>query len=203
MSKPSTIVLATWNTGKAGEIRDLLKGAGAELISCAEMGLDLDVSEDGTTYAENALKKARAASDLTGMPAIADDSGLEVDSLDGAPGIRSARFAGETASDEENNRLLLKMMEKIPEDERGAKFVCTAVLVYPGSSADSETVCTGEWRGTIGYEPRGSTGFGYDPVFVVPDKGATVAELGEEYKSEHSHRSRAFRALARHLETIF
>jgi len=203
LSKPSTIVLATWNTSKAGEIRDLLKGSGAELTSCAEMGLDLDVIEDGTTYAENALKKARAASDLTGMPAIADDSGLEVDSLDGTPGIRSARFAGEAASDEENNRLLLKMMEGIPEEGRWAKFVCTAVLVYPGSSADSETVCTGEWRGVIGHEPRGSAGFGYDPVFIIPDEGATVAELGEEYKREHSHRSRAFRALARHLETLF
>ena len=203
MSEPSTIVLATGNIHKAAEIRDLLAGAGATLISYPEMGLDLDVIEDGSTYVENALKKARAASELTGMPAIADDSGLEVDSLDGAPGIRSSRFAGETASDEENNRLLLEMMEGVPEGGRGAKFVCTAVLVYPGSSADSETVCTGEWMGVIGREPRGSAGFGYDPVFIIPAEGATVAELGEEYKREHSHRSRAFRALARHLETLF
>lgn len=203
MSEASTFVLATWNTGKADEIRDLLGKTGIELLSCADIGLELDVEEDGNTYAENALKKACAAADLTGIPAIADDSGLEVDSLDGAPGIRSARFAGETASDEENNRLLLKMMEGVPEEERGARFVCTAVLVYPGSSADSETVCSAEWRGTIGYEPKGSAGFGYDPVFVIPGEGATVAELGDDYKREHSHRSKAFRALARHLETLF
>jgi XTP/dITP diphosphohydrolase len=196
-------VLATRNAHKTGEIRRILEDVPVEILSLADLNVDIDVVEDGDTYTANALKKAWAAARATGMAAISDDSGIEVDALDGAPGIRSSRFAGEDATDEENNLLLLSMLEGVPESERGARFVCAAVLVLPQApEGENEIVCPGQWYGRIGYRPRGDYGFGYDPLFIVPEEEATVAELGEPYKRSHSHRSKAFRALAVHLEAF-
>lgn len=199
----NSVVLATCNTHKIDEIRQILADIPVEILSLADLGVAIDVVEDGESYTENALIKARAAHRATGMAAIADDSGIEVNALGGAPGIRSARFAGHNSTDEENNLLLLSRMKDLPEKEREARFVCAAVLVIPEEQGgDKEMVCTGEWHGMIGVQPEGRYGFGYDPLFVIPEEGATAAELGEAYKREHSHRSKAFRALAEHLKAF-
>jgi len=198
----NTVVLATGNAYKAREIIELLDGVATRLISLGELGLEVDVVEDGATYVENALIKARAAAAATRMAAIADDSGIEVDALEGQPGIRSARFAGEGATDAENNDLLLKMLERVPIHERTARFVCAAVYVAGPESLDDEIVCLGEWPGRIGSVPEGESGFGYDPLFIIPGEGRTVAELGPEYKQRHSHRYQAFTALADHLKAL-
>ena len=198
-----SVVLATGNTHKRDEIRHILADIPIEILSLADLGIAIDVTEDGESYVENALIKARAAHRATGMAAIADDSGIEIDALGGAPGIHSARFSGHNSTDEENNLLLLSRMKDLPEREREARFVCAAVLVIPEEQGgEKEIVCTGEWHGTIGVQPEGRYGFGYDPLFVIPEEGATAAELGEAYKREHSHRSRAFRALAEHLKAF-
>ncbi|MFC1499638.1 RdgB/HAM1 family non-canonical purine NTP pyrophosphatase [Candidatus Zixiibacteriota bacterium] len=202
MKKPATLVLATGNVHKAEEIRILFRDTGIRLVSLGDLNINMDVVEDGDTYVENALIKARAAASAAGMPAIADDSGIEVDALDGAPGIRSARFAGEDAADPDNNALLLNMLEQVPEQERGARFICAAVYVPESAQPGEEIVCLGEWPGRIGFAPAGESGFGYDPLFIIPEEGATAAELGPEYKREHSHRSRAFIALADHLKAL-
>ena len=199
----TTVVLATRNTHKTDEIRLILEDVPVEIVSLADLGVEIDVAENGETYAENALKKAWAAARLTGKAAISDDSGLEVDALDGAPGIISSRFAGENATDIDNNLLLLSLMTDVPAGERGARFVCTAVLVLPdGSDGEHEIVCYGQWHGSIGFRSRGGHGFGYDPLFIVPEEDATAAELGEPYKRIHSHRSKAFRELAVHLRAF-
>lgn len=198
-----SVVLATGNTHKRDEIRQILADIPVEILALADLGVAIDVIEDGESYVENALIKARAAQRATGMAAIADDSGIEVDALGGAPGIRSARFAGHDSTDEENNLLLLSQMKNLPETERKARFVCAAVLVIPEErGGEKEIVCTGEWHGTIGFQPKGRHGFGYDPLFVITEEGATAAELGETYKREHSHRLKAFRALAEHLKAF-
>ena len=198
-----SVVLATGNTHKRDEIRQILADIPVEILSLADLGVIINVVEDGESYVENALIKARAAHRATGMAAIADDSGIEIAALGGAPGIRSARFAGHNSTDEENNRLLLSRMKDLPEREREARFVCAAVLVIPEErGGEKEMVCTGEWHGTIGAQPEGRYGFGYDPLFVIRKEGATAAELGEAYKREHSHRSKAFRALAEHLKAF-
>ncbi len=198
-----SVVLATGNTHKRDEIRQILADIHVEILSLADLGVAIDVIEDGESYAENALIKARAAHRATGMAAIADDSGIEVDALGGVPGIRSARFAGHNSTDEENNLLLLSRMKDLPEGEREARFVCAAVLLIPDErEGGEEIICTGEWHGTIGFKPKGRHGFGYDPLFVIPEEGATAAELGEAYKRKHSHRSKAFQALAEHLKAF-
>lgn len=197
------VVLATRNAHKMDEIRQILDEVPVEITSLAELDIEVDVTEDGDTYTANALKKAWAAARATGLAAISDDSGLEVDALQGAPGIRSSRFAGENATDEENNLLLLSMLEGVPEGERGARFVCAAVLVLPQAPpGEDEITCNGQWRGRIGLRPCGSHGFGYDPLFIIPDEDATVAELGEAYKRRNSHRAKAFLALAKHREAF-
>ncbi len=197
-------VLATGNPHKAEEIRALLEGSPVELCTPAELGFSAEVEEDGASYEENAFKKARKAARVAGMAAIADDSGLEVDALGGAPGIRSSRFAGEPGDDELNNALLLKRLEGVPPSRRGARFICVAVWVRvpaPGEQGE-EVSFRGIWEGRIAGEPAGSSGFGYDPVFLVPEEARSVAELGEAYKEEHSHRARAFRALAEYLRAL-
>ncbi len=196
------IALATGNRNKVKEIRELLGTAPVVLLTPADLDLRLDVVEDGTSYEENALKKARALAGASGLPAVADDSGLEVAALDGGPGLHSSRFAGGAADDAANRRLLLERLAGVPEEGRRARFVCTAVLVVPGSGPAQERVCRGEWAGVITDRERGSSGFGYDPVFLIPEKGRTVAELGAAYKRRHSHRARAFGELAGHLEAL-
>jgi len=202
LSGQKSVVLATANTHKAQEIRELLSEVDARLVSLKDLGLEVDVVEDGATYVENALIKARATAASTGLAAIADDSGIEVDALEGRPGIRSARFAGEGATDAENNALLLKMLEQVPKGERTARFMCAAVYVPGTDCPEEEIVCLGEWPGRIGFVPQGESGFGYDPLFIIPGEGITVAELGPEYKQRHSHRFQAFTALADHLKAL-
>jgi XTP/dITP diphosphohydrolase len=197
------VILATGNRNKAAEITDLLSDVSLQLSTLADLHFEIEIEEDGDSFQANALKKARAVSGATGMPAIADDSGLEVMTLDGAPGIRSARFAGEAATDDENNALLLSMLEGLAGEERAARFVCVAAFV--GTVADHQPVevtFRGEWDGRIADEPAGENGFGYDPIFVIQAEGATVAQLPPEYKQRHSHRSRAFRLLADYLKGL-
>ena len=156
-----------------------------------------DADETGTTFVENALIKARHAVDATGLPAIADDSGLAVDALDGRPGVYSARYAGPGATDEQNNDKLLAELDGVPDEARGAAFHCVVCFVQPDDP--DPIIAEGEWRGRILHERRGEGGFGYDPLFYVPDTGCASAELEPEEKNRRSHRGQALRELARKL----
>ena len=192
-------VLASSNRGKLAELRDLLRdaGLGLEVVAQSDLGVG-PAPEDGITFVENALAKARNAARATGLPAIADDSGLCVDALGAAPGVHSARFAGEAADDRANVAKLLAGLETVPEAARGAHFCC--VLVALASADDpAPVIAHGEWRGSIATAPRGAGGFGYDPVFVDPVTGKTAAELGPAAKNRVSHRGRALLALAEGL----
>jgi len=192
-------VLASGNHGKLAELRDLLRdaGLGLEVVAQSDLGVT-SAPEDGLTFVENALAKARHAASATGLAAIADDSGLCVDALGGAPGVRSARFAGSGADDSANVAKLLAALQSVPEAGRGARFYCVLVAL---ESADDPAplVAQGEWRGRIATAPRGAGGFGYDPVFIDPASGLTAAELGAAAKNRVSHRGRALRALAEGL----
>jgi XTP/dITP diphosphohydrolase len=191
------LLLATHNPGKRREWLALLDGVDVELLLPEEVGLDMDVKETGETYTENALLKARTLGAASGMPALADDSGLEVDALDGAPGIRSARYR--LGSDEVRYRALLKALEGVPAEERTACFRCVAALVLPdGREFTAEGVC----EGVITTTPSGEGGFGYDPVFYVPQADATMAELPAAVKNRISHRARAAQALRPMLEVV-
>jgi XTP/dITP diphosphohydrolase len=186
------IVVATSNPGKRREIKDALQGMAIEFVSLDDLSPMLPLEEDGRTFRENALKKARVVAKLTGILTIADDSGLEVDRLQGMPGVRSARFAGEGASDAENNLKLLQLLKDVPSSQRGATFRCVIAVVSPqGKEACVEGVC----RGVIGGTERGRQGFGYDPLFLLPELGKTLAELPLEVKNKVSHRGRALAAL--------
>ena len=185
----SKIVMASGNAGKIREIERLLEGLGVEVIAQSQLGVS-DADETGTTFAENSLIKAQHAADATGLPAIADDSGLAVDALDGAPGVYSARYAGD-AGDEANNDKLLAALEGV--SNRGAAFHCVATFVAPGES--EPLVAAGEWRGTILHERQGKGGFGYDPLFSVPDCNCSSAELDADEKNRRSHRGQALRKL--------
>ena len=210
----SRIVLATRNAHKVVELRDILADAlgrtGLELVGLdAFDGLE-DVVESGVTFAENALLKARYAAAATGLPALADDSGLAVDVLGGAPGVFSARWSGpladvtSTSRDEANNALLLAQLADVPDEHRGAGFVCAAALVLPGAgpgSTGQEVVREGSCRGHVAREPRGANGFGYDPLLVRPD-GRTLAEHTAEEKNAISHRGEAFRALGQDISAL-
>lgn len=182
------MVLATANRHKVEEISGMLADLGVVVRSLAEFPGAPEVIEDGLTYRENALKKARAAAMFTGKPALADDTGLEVDALDGRPGLHAARFAGEGCTFQDNIRKLLGLLEGVPEERRGARFVCVLAFVEPDGR---EYVVEGELRGRITTAPAGVGGFGYDPVFYVPEVGRTLAELSPEEKNRISHRRRA------------
>lgn len=186
------IVLASDNPGKAREIQALL-GPEWEVVMQAHYGVCAP-EETGSTFRENALLKARHAAAATGLPALADDSGLEVDALGGAPGVRSARYAGALASDADNVARLLAELAAVPEDGRSARFRC--VLAYVRDAADPDPVIAeGTWEGRIVCSPRGSGGFGYDPVFEDPASGLTAAEMPAGLKNRRSHRARALEAL--------
>jgi XTP/dITP diphosphohydrolase len=187
------VVLASGNKGKIKEIREILAGKDVEIVPMRELGVSEDIVEDGETYAENALIKARTLCRLTGLPAIADDSGLEVDYLDKKPGILSARFMGEDTPYAVKNKAILDQLATVPEAQRTARFVAAAVIVYPDGR---ETVCHGVMEGRIAYIPSGDNGFGYDPIFFLPEYGCTSAALTDEQKNAISHRGKAFRALA-------
>lgn len=187
------IVLASSNPGKVREINQLLAGLELQVRPQGEFGVT-DAEETGLTFVENAILKARHASSHTGLPAIADDSGLEVDALNGAPGIYSARYAGSGASDQANLEKLLAALQDVPEAQRSARFQC--LLVYLRHAGDpTPLICQGTWEGRILFTPRGEYGFGYDPVFHVPTHDCSSAELAPELKNSLSHRGQALRKL--------
>ena len=192
---PARIVLATRNPGKLAELRRILAAAG---VSAAVTDLDdvpgmPEVAETGRSFTENALLKARAVAAFTGFPAVADDSGLCVDALNGMPGVLSARWSGSHGDDEANLRLLLAQLADVPAGQRGARFVCVAALVLPSGR---EQITEGTLSGRIADAPRGTNGFGYDPIFVPDSSELTTAEMSAEAKDAISHRGRALRALA-------
>jgi XTP/dITP diphosphohydrolase len=191
------IVVATRNRGKLREIVPLLGDLGLELCTLDDLAPDAELREDGVTFEENALAKARQAARATGLPAIADDSGLEVDALGGAPGVWSARYAGSPTDDGRNNAKLIAALAVLPGAPRAARFRCVAAFVDPARGI--EIVRSGSCAGDILGAPRGEGGFGYDPLFLVPALGRTMAELSLEEKNQLSHRAAAFRALAETL----
>ena len=196
----SRLVLATQNAHKVGELQEILTAAGVDVELVALPSDAPHVVEDELTFAGNAAKKARSAAAATGLPAVADDSGLCVDALNGMPGIFSARWAGSHGDDAANLRLLLDQVGDVPDEHRGASFVCAAALALPSGE---ERVVEGRLVGRIVREPRGSGGFGYDPIFVPDGLDVTTAEMAPEDKNAISHRGNAFRALAPVLrETI-
>ncbi len=191
------MVLASANAGKIRELNALLACRGMDVVPQSEFAIP-SIEETGKSFVENAIIKARHASRLSGLAAIADDSGLMVDALHGAPGIYSARYAGEGASDGENLQLLLDNMRDIPDSRRGAHFVC--LVVYMRHPEDAcPLVCEGVWSGRLTHAPKGAAGFGYDPVFYVEDCGCTSAELEPAHKNAISHRAQAMQALMAHL----
>ncbi len=192
-----TVVIASRNLKKARELEDLLSDLGVRVRRVSEFAPEAP-AENGATFLENALIKARHAAAASGLPAVGDDSGLCVDALDGAPGVRSARYAGEPASDAVNNAKLLAEMENVADAERGARFVCQLVLLR--SPTDPlPLLAEGLWRGQILRAPRGSQGFGYDPLFLVTELGLTAAELEPEHKNRISHRGQAMASLLQQL----
>ncbi|MGB5338382.1 MAG: XTP/dITP diphosphatase [Gammaproteobacteria bacterium] len=187
------IILASSNPGKVREINQLLAGLDIEVRPQSEFNVT-DAEETGLTFVENAILKARHAAEHTGLPAIADDSGLEVDALNGAPGIYSARYAGSNASDRDNLEKLLEDIRDVPKAARSARFQC--LLVYMRHAKDpTPLICQGTWEGRILLEPRGDNGFGYDPVFYVPTHDCSSAQLEPEIKNSLSHRGQALRLL--------
>ncbi|WP_462320644.1 RdgB/HAM1 family non-canonical purine NTP pyrophosphatase [Halochromatium sp.] len=193
----NTIVLASNNAGKLREIEALIAPAGLHLIPQGQLGIE-SADETGLTFVENAILKARQAARCSGRAAIADDSGLEVDALNGAPGIYSARYAGAESSDEANCEKLLQALAERPAAERSARFQC--VMVYLRHADDpTPLICQGTWEGLILDAPRGQHGFGYDPIFGVPTHGMSSAELEPETKNALSHRGQALRALVASL----
>lgn len=203
-----SLVLATNNRGKLEELRHLLSGLDVEVLSLADVSRKkISVVEDEETFEGNAIKKAREVADLTMMLTLADDSGLEVEALGGAPGVRSARFAGERATDAENNAELLAAIDRITGEDLDARaldftaqFRCVLALIDPFVKDGEPFVCEGVCKGTILRTPRGSGGFGYDPLFLVGGTERTMAELGEEEKNKVSHRARAMQKLRLQLE---
>ena len=197
MEKPSKIVLATGNAGKVREMNQILSGLDIEILAQSAFNTP-DAEETGLTFIENAIIKARNAAAHSDLPAIADDSGIEVDALNGAPGIYSSRFAGEGATDQANLEKLLADINDVPDAQRTARFQC--VMVYLRHANDpTPLVCQGTWEGTLLRETRGTNGFGYDPIFYVPTHQCTSAELPPEVKNQLSHRGQALRQLVEAL----
>lgn len=192
-----TIVLASNNAGKIREINQLLAPLELNVVPMRDFTTE-EAIEDGLSFVENAIKKARFAAAASGLPAIADDSGIEVDALDGAPGIYSARYAGDRASDADNLQKLLQEMQGVAEEKRTARFQC--VMVYMRHAHDpTPVICQGTWEGRILPAPQGENGFGYDPVFLVPEAGCSAAELEPGRKNSLSHRGKALQQLLRQL----
>ncbi|MFT5399379.1 MAG: XTP/dITP diphosphohydrolase [Gammaproteobacteria bacterium] len=187
------LVLASGNAGKLRELSAIMADFGYRLIPQSEFGVP-EAKETGTTFVENAIIKARNAATHTGLPALADDSGIEVDALDGTPGVYSARFAGSNADDAANNALLVEKLRDVPADQRGAQY--RAVIVFMRHAGDpSPLISEGSWEGQIQLDPVGTGGFGYDPYFYLPELGCTSAELSAETKNRLSHRGQALQRL--------
>jgi XTP/dITP diphosphohydrolase len=190
------LVFATGNMDKLREIKQILADLDVEVLSMKEAGVNVDIVEDGKTFEENALIKARAVSKASGHLALADDSGLEVDALDKEPGIYSARYMGEDTSYDIKNNNIIERLAGVPDEERTARFVCAMAAVFPDGT---EKTFVRTMEGRIGYEIAGANGFGYDPIFYLPEYGKTSAEISPEEKNEISHRGKALRALAEYL----
>lgn len=182
------IIFATTNPGKAREVKMMMKDFDVELTTLKDEGIDVDIEETGTTFEENAIIKAKAICDMTGEIALADDSGLEVDYLDKAPGVYSSRFLGEDTPYEEKNDYIIEKLADAEGNERSARFVCSMALVFPDGSVET---CSGTIEGVIGYEQKGTNGFGYDPIVYVPEYGMTTGEMEPELKNSISHRGKA------------
>ena len=190
------IIFATSNEGKMKEIRLIMADSGYEVVSLKEAGISADIEENGTTFEENAVIKASAIAKLTGVPAMADDSGLEVDYMDKAPGIYSARFLGEDTDYDIKNNYILDKLKDVPLPQRSARFVCAIALVWPDGTTLTKRATI---EGYIGYSIRGENGFGYDPIFMVPEYDKTTAELSIEEKNKISHRAKALMAMKKEL----
>ncbi len=193
------LLIATHNPGKLREYAALLDGLPLTLTTPTQEGLSLEVAETGETFAENAALKALAYARASGRLTLADDSGLEVDALDGAPGVYSARYAGPEASDADRYRLLLRRLADVPQERRTARFRCAVALATPQGDVQ---IADGTCEGVIGFAPRGAHGFGYDPVFYLPTHGQTMAELPPEVKNQLSHRAQAIRAARPLLQAL-
>ncbi|MDD6639072.1 MAG: XTP/dITP diphosphatase [Lachnospiraceae bacterium] len=186
------IVFATGNKDKMREIREIMADCEVEIFSMKEAGIDVDIVENGTTFEENALIKAKAIAEHTDAIVLADDSGLEIDALNKEPGIYSARYMGEDTSYTVKNRNLIERLEGVPKEQRTARFVCAIAAVLPGGK---ELVTRQTMEGYIGYEPEGENGFGYDPIFFLEEYGCSSAALSREQKNAISHRGKALRAM--------
>ena len=193
----SRIVFATGNAGKVKEIQMIMADMGVEVVSMKEAGITIDIDEDGKTYEENAMIKARAVAAYTEDIVMADDSGLEIDYLNGEPGIYSARYLGEDTSYRVKNANLVKRLDGVPDEQRTARFVCAIAAVLPDGR---ELTTRATIEGRIDYEEKGSNGFGYDPIFYVPQFGKTTAELTEEQKNQVSHRGKALELMKKELK---
>ncbi|MGN0400504.1 MAG: XTP/dITP diphosphatase [Blautia sp.] len=191
------MIFATGNENKMKEIREILGSLPLEILSMKEAGIEADITEDGTTFEENARIKARAVCEIAGEMVLADDSGLEVDYLNKEPGIYSARYMGEDTSYRIKNKSLIDRLEGVPDEKRTARFVCAIAAAFPDGR---ELVVRGTIEGIIGYEEKGENGFGYDPIFYLPERGCTTAELPPEEKNSVSHRGNALRQMKRMLE---
>lgn len=191
------MIFATGNENKMVEIREILGDLPLEILSMKQAGIRADIEENGTSFEENALIKAREVCRLAGEMVLADDSGLEIDYLNGEPGIYSARYMGENTSYRVKNKNLMERLEEVPDEKRTARFVCAIAAVFPDGK---ELVVRGTVEGIIGYEERGENGFGYDPIFYLPERGLTTAELPPEEKNSISHRGNALRKMKELLE---
>jgi len=190
------ILFATGNQGKVREIKEIMADVNAEIIPMKEYGIDIDVEETGETFEENAVLKASAIAKASGLLTLADDSGLEIDYLNKEPGIHSARFLGHDTSYDIKNNKILEMLKDVPMEKRTARFVCAIAAAFPDGRV--ETV-RATFEGAIGYEIKGENGFGYDPIFYLPDKGCYSGELSLEAKNEVSHRGKALRMMKERL----
>lgn len=193
------IIFATGNQGKLREIREILSDIGIEVISMKDAGIAADIDENGTTFEENAIIKAKTIHQLTGEAVMADDSGLEIDYLNKEPGVLSARYMGEDTSYHIKNMALVERLAGVPDEQRTARFVCVIALVL----SNGEVLTTrGDFEGSIGYEEKGENGFGYDPIFYVPEYGCSSAELSPEQKNAISHRGQALRKMKEKIEQL-
>jgi XTP/dITP diphosphohydrolase len=196
------LLVATTNRGKFAEVESSFKHLPLRILPLQSLGTFPVVIEDGATYEENALKKARILAEYSGYLTLADDSGLEVDALNGGPGIYSARYSGEEGNDQKNNEKLLNVLNDIPEDERTARFVCALALCAPKSQGPKQLIVRESCEGRIAFSPKGQNGFGYDPIFFYPPFGKTFGEIDRETKATVSHRGKAIKRLAQSLSSI-
>jgi XTP/dITP diphosphohydrolase len=193
------LLIATTNSGKFAEVTAILKPLGVNLVSLWDLKDRPIVIEDGVSFEENAIKKARTFAEYSGVYTLADDSGLEVDALNGAPGIYSARYSGEEGNDDKNNAKLLERLKDVPEEKRSARFICALALCAPRAHGGKEWIVRDSCEGTIGFAPRGKNGFGYDPLFFFSLLGKTFGEIDREKKASVSHRGKALKKLAQIL----